>query len=172
MLLRLALASCVTAVLLTAAASPALAGTREKILQECQNGRLTGDYTAREIRDARNHIPTDIDQYSDCRDVLSRALAAKAGGGGGGGGGGTGGGAGGGGGGEGSGPLLTPSTPADNQAIQNAQTKGGNPIKVGESAIAPGTAGLASGAPRTGLPAGVIAVLVLLGVAALAGGAP
>jgi hypothetical protein len=174
MLLRLALASCVTAVLLTAAASPALAGTREKILQECQNGRLTGDYTAKEIRDARNHIPTDIDQYSDCRDVLSRALAAKAGGGGGGGGG-TGGGAGGGGGGgggEGSGPLLTPSTPADNQAIQNAQTKGSNPIKVGESAIAPGNAGLAAGAPRTGLPAGVIAVLVLLGVAALAGGAP
>src|SRR3954454_23076885 len=105
MLLRLALASCVTAVLLTAAASPALAGTREKILQECQDGRLSGDYTAKEIRDARNHIPTDIDQYSDCRDVLSRALADRAGGGGGGGGGsgGGGGGAGGSGGGGGGG---------------------------------------------------------------------
>src|SRR4051794_27221702 len=99
MLLRLALASCVTAALLTAAVWPALAGPREKLLQDCQNGRLTGDYTAKELRDARNPIPTDIDQYSDCRDVLSRTLAAKAGGGGGGGGGGTGGGAGGGGGG-------------------------------------------------------------------------
>jgi hypothetical protein len=171
MLLRLALASCVTAVLFTAAASPALAGTREKILQECQNGRLTGDYTAKEIRDARNNIPTDIDQYSDCRDVLSRALAAKAGGSGGGGGNG-GGGGGSGGGDEGSGPLLTPSSPADNKAIQDAQTKGGGAVKVGGSAIQPGTAGLVSGAPRTGLPAGVIAVLVLLGLAALAGGAP
>src|SRR3954453_15116673 len=113
MLLRLALASCVVAVLLTAAA-PALAGTREKILQECQDGRLSGDYTAKEIRDARNHIPTDIDQYSDCRDVLPRALASRAGGGGGGG---TGGGLGGTGGGGDDGALLTPSSDADNSAI-------------------------------------------------------
>jgi hypothetical protein len=68
----------VVAVLLVAA-SPALAGTREQILQQCQDGRLTGNFTVKEIRDARNHIPTDIDQYSDCRDVLSRALAPPAG---------------------------------------------------------------------------------------------
>src|SRR6476661_3666818 len=157
MLLRLTLASCVAAVLLTTA-SPALAGTREKILQECQDGRLSGDYTAKEIRDARNNIPTDIDQYSDCRDVLARALANRAGGAGGSG---TGGGA-----------LLTPSTPADNKAIQKAQTSGSDPVKVGDTAIAPGVAGLASGAPRTGLPTGTIIVLVLLGIAALASGAP
>ena len=167
MLLRLALASCVAAVLLTAAA-PALAGTREKILQECQDGRLSGDFTAKEIRDARNNIPTDIDQYSDCRDVLARALASRAGGGGGGAAGGGGlGGAGG-----GSGPLLTPSSEADNKAIQNAQARGDEPVKIGESAIAPGAAGLAAGAPRTGLPAGIIAVLVLLGIGALAAAAP
>src|SRR4051794_27590327 len=121
MLLRLALASCVVAVLLTTAA-PALAGTREKILQECQDGRLSGDYTAKEIRDARNHIPTDIDQYSDCRDVLARALASRAGGGGGAGGGGAGGLGGTGGGGDGA--VLTPSTEADNSAIREAQTSG------------------------------------------------
>src|SRR4051794_10443278 len=95
-MLRLVLAGSVVVVLLMTA-SPALAGTRQKILQECQDGRLTGDYTAKEIRDARDHIPTDIDQYSDCRDVLSRALAAQAGGGGSGGSGGGAGGAGGGG---------------------------------------------------------------------------
>jgi hypothetical protein len=169
MLLRLALASCVAAVLLTTA-SPALAGTREKILQECQDGRLSGDYTAKEIRDARNNIPTDIDQYSDCRDVLARALAGKAGGGGG-----AGGGAGGGGGlggSGGSGPLLTPSSEADNSAIREAQTSGGKPVEVGGSPVAPGVAGFATGAPRTGLPAGVIAVLVLLGLGALASAAP
>src|SRR4051812_35048618 len=207
MLLRLALASCVTAVLLTAAASPALAGTREKILQECQNGRLTGDYTAKEIRDARNHIPTDIDQYSDCRDVLARALASRAGGGGGGGGaGGDGGGLGGPGGGGGpppapprppapsphpgagtqgreprdggggtaggDGPRLTPSSRADQSAIAKAQTNGDEPVKVGPVAVVPGAAGLAAGAPRSALPAGIIAVLVLLGIAALAAAAP
>src|SRR3954465_13664483 len=135
MLLRFALASCVTAVLLTAAATPALAGTRQKILQECQDGRLSGDYTAKEIRDARNHIPTDIDQYSDCRDVLARALASRAGGGGGGGG--AGGGLGGTGGGDGDGPLLTPSTDADHTAIAQAQTNGDEPVQVGPTAIVP-----------------------------------
>jgi hypothetical protein len=176
MLLRLALASCVAAVLL-ATASPALAGTREKILQECQDGRLTGDYTSKEIRDARNHIPTDIDQYSDCRDVLGRALADRAGGGGGGGGGGAGGGgagggAGGGGGGGASAPLLTPSSPADTTAIQQAQAGGSGPVQIGDASVAPGAAGLAAGAPRTGMPVAVIVVLALLALAALAALAP
>jgi hypothetical protein len=170
MLLRVALASCVAAVLL-ATASPALAGTREKILQECQDGRLTGDYTAKEIRDARNHIPTDIDQYSDCRDVLSRALDARAGGGGGGGAG-AGGGGGGGSGPGGSAPLLTPSSPADTKAIQSAQQAGNAPVRVGEDSIAPGAAGLATGAPRNHLPTVLIVVLGLLGASALGGTAP
>jgi hypothetical protein len=170
MLLRLALASCVAAVLLTTA-SPALAGTREKILQECQDGRLSGDYTAKEIRDARNNIPTDIDQYSDCRDVLSRALASRAGGGGGSGGGGAGG-AGTAGGGTGDSPLLTPSSPADNAAIQKAQASGDAPVKVGQSTVVPGVTGLASGAPRTTLPTGIVIVLVLLGIGALAAATP
>jgi hypothetical protein len=178
MLLRAALASCVAAVLLVTA-SPALAGTREKILQECQDGRLTGHYTVKQIRDARDHIPTDIDQYSDCRDVLSRALADAAGGGGAGGGGGAAGGGGTGAGGSSGGgtggastPLLTPSSPADSAAIARAQSHGAAPVDVGGRKITPGAVGFAAGAPRNGLPAGVIVVLALLGVAAAAGGAP
>jgi hypothetical protein len=171
MLPRLTLASCVVAVLLTAAA-PALAGTREKILQECQDGRLSGDFTAKEIRDARNHIPTDIDQYSDCRDVLARALASRAGGGSGGGGAGGGGSLGGGSGSNGDGALLTPTSDADNKALRNAQTNGDEPVAVGGSTIAPGAAGFAPGAPRNALPTGIIAVLVLLGLAAAAAAAP
>ena len=64
-------------------APPAAAqSTRIKILRECsQNGRLSGDYTAQQIRDARSNIPDDIDEYTDCRDVLTRALLSRAGGG-------------------------------------------------------------------------------------------
>ena len=63
-------------------APPAAAqSTRIKILRECsQNGRLSGDYTAQQIRDARSNIPDDIDEYTDCRDVLTRALLSRAGG--------------------------------------------------------------------------------------------
>ena len=77
-MLRLILA-CVVAMLLVTA-SPAFADTRQQILRECQDGALTGDYTAKEIRDARDNIPTDIDQYSNCRQVLTRALLGLAGG--------------------------------------------------------------------------------------------
>ena len=68
--------------LLVAAPTAPAQSTRNQILRECQNGSLSGDYTAREIRDARSNIPDDVDQYTDCRDVLARALLALAGGGG------------------------------------------------------------------------------------------
>jgi len=49
-----------------------------EIIRDCaDDGALQGDYTAAELRNARNNLPTDIDEYSDCRDVLARALASK-----------------------------------------------------------------------------------------------
>jgi hypothetical protein len=178
-MLRLSLA-CVVAILLVAAA-PAVAGTRQDILRQCQDGALTGDFTAKQIRDARDNIPADIDQYSDCRGVLSSALlnltrgsgSPGGSGGSGGGGGGTGGGTGGGGttgsggsGGSGdsggSGPLLTIDTPADRQALGDAAGRGGAAVGVGGTPVTPGTAGFGAGAPRNALPVPVIVALALL----------
>ena len=151
------------------AAPAALADpTRNKILRECQTGQLTGDYTAREIRDARNNIPDDLDQYTDCRDVLTRALLSRAGGGGsdaGGGGGGTGGGAGGGGG-EGGAPL-TPSTDADRQALEQAADAGEVPVQIAGRPVTPGESAF-----RNDIPATLLVLLALIAVAAVAGLAP
>ena len=160
---------------LVVAAPAGAQSTRTKIYRECQDGVLRGDYSTEEIRDARNNIPDDIDQYSNCRDVLSDALARSAGGGGGaggagggtggfGGGGGTGGGGGGGGGGE----LLTPSTDQDRQALDEAATGGGAPLEIGGERVVPG----ASAAVRNDLPPTLLAVLILLAVAAAVGAAP
>lgn len=159
-------------------APPAAAqSTRIKILRECaQDGRLTGDYTAQQIRDARSNIPDDIDEYTDCRDVLTRALLnlargdSNAAGGGGGdtgaaGAGGTGGTGGGGGGG---GTLLTPSTDADREALDTAGRAAETPVEVSGSRVSPGTAGEL----RNGLPATLIVLLALLAAAALAATAP
>ncbi len=158
----------VLAVLLVAPAAQADA-TRNKILRECQNGQLSGDYTAAEIRDARSNIPDDVDQYTDCRDVLTRALLARAGGSGGGGGGGGGAGTGGGtvdgggsGGGGGGGAPLTPSTDADREAIEGAASV--EPIEISGRRVTPGSASL-----RNDLPATVLVLLALLAVAAVAG---
>ena len=83
-MLRFVLRPALIAVLMLLVAAPTAPAqsTRNQILRECQNGSLSGDYTAREIRDARSNIPDDVDQYTDCRDVLARALLARAGGGG------------------------------------------------------------------------------------------
>jgi hypothetical protein len=49
-----------------------------QIIRDCgDDGALQGNYTASELRNARSQLPTDIDEYSDCRDVLGRAIAAK-----------------------------------------------------------------------------------------------
>ena len=157
-------------------APPAAAqSTRIKILRECsQDGRLTGDYTAQQIRDARSNIPDDIDEYTDCRDVLTRALLSRAGGGdsgGGGGGGGTSGGTGGGttgGGGGGGGELLTPSTDADRKALDDAAGANQTPVEISGASVTPGSAsGLSNDLPTT-----LIVLLALLGAAALAALAP
>jgi hypothetical protein len=164
-MLRTAFVACVLALLVAAPAAVA-DNTRTKILRECQDGRLTGDYTPSQIRDARNNIPDDIDQYSNCRDVLTRALlagAADSGDGGNGAGGGTGGsGTGGGSGGE----RLTPSTDADRQALQSAAAAGGQPLEVAGRKVSPGVG------TRNDVPATLIVVLALLAVAALAAIAP
>jgi hypothetical protein len=168
--MRTALVACLLALLVAAPAALA-DSTRTKILRECQEGRLTGNYTPSQIRDARNNIPDDIDQYSNCRDVLTRALLAGAadsgnGGNGGSGGGGPGGSSGSGGSG-GGGERLTPSTDADRQALEAAAASGGQPLEVAGRRIAPG-----EGSLRNDLPTTLIVALALIAVAALAALAP
>ena len=159
--------------LLLAAPTALADATRNKILRECQNGSLTGDYTAREIRDARSNIPDDLDQYTDCRDVLTRALLSRAGGdsgSAGSGGTGTGAGTGGtgstGGGGDGGAPL-TPSTEADKQAIEGAAEAGQVPLEVAGRPVTPGESAL-----RNDLPNTLLVMLALLAAAAVVGLAP
>jgi hypothetical protein len=154
--------------LLVAAPAASADATRNKILRECQNGSLTGDYTAREIRDARNNIPDDLDQYTDCRDVLSRALLSRAGGDSGSGGdAGTGAGAGGGTGGGGTTAPLTPSTEADQQALRGAEQAGTAPLQIAGRPVTPGESAF-----RNDLPTTLLVLLALLAAAALAALAP
>ena len=161
-MLRTVFVACLLA--LAVAAPAAFAdSTRTKILRECQDGRLTGNYTSKQIRDALNNIPDDIDQYSDCRDVLRRALLNGAGNSG------SGGGPGGAGGGffGGGGAPLTPSTDADRQALQAAATGGGQPLQIAGKRVTPG-----KGTLRNDLPTTLIVVLILLAVATAAALAP
>jgi hypothetical protein len=152
--------------ILLLAAVPANAGVREQILRECQNGRITGNYTPKQLRDARKHIPTDIDEYSDCRDVLAQAALTGRGG------------AGGGGGSAASNAPggvvpnsgrspLTASDPGETAALDSARLQS-NKQSVGDQTLIPGATGFAATAERHGLPTPVLVVLLLLGLCASA----
>jgi hypothetical protein len=154
--------------ILLLAVPTASAGVREQLLRECQDGRITGDYTAKQLRDARKHIPTDIDEYSDCRDVLSRAALAghkSTGGGGSAGGGGR---AGSGGIPPGGGAVLAPADQAEKDALTDART-GAAAVTVDGERIVPG---LAAETARRGLPATLLLAVMLLGICALAAALP
>jgi hypothetical protein len=144
------------------AAVPANAGVREKILRECQGGRITGHYTPAQLRDARKHIPTDIDEYSDCRDVLAQAALT---------------GKGGSGGHVSNAPggvrpdtgqsPLTASDPGETAALDSARLNSTKQT-VGDKVLIPGATGFAATAERHGLPTTVLIVLILLGLCASA----
>lgn len=151
--------------ILLLAAVPASAGVREQILRECQSGRITGSYTPKQLRDARKHIPTDIDEYSDCRDVLAQAALTGRGGSGG----------------SGS-PVssapggvvpdngrspLTASDPGETAALDSARLQS-EKQSVGDQSMIPGATGFAATAERHGLPTPVLVVLLLLGLCASA----
>lgn len=153
------------------APAPAPAASRDEIIQDCaDDGRLQGNYSASELRDARKNLPSDIAEYTDCADVLRRGelpnrSSSDAGAGGGGmpgGGASTGGG--------GSGPTLTPASDAERKALAEAATSGAAPVEVGGERIVPGAAGFSPDAARNGLPTTLlfaIVALALLGLLAL-----
>jgi len=167
LMLRLVLAGLLLALAIAPAAE---AASTTQILRDCaDDGVLQGHYTPAELRKARNNIPTDTDQYTDCRDVLARAAAnAAAGDGnsGGAGGGGFGGGSGGGGG-TPQGPL-TPTTPDDQNTLNQALREGGKGVDVGGTSIVPGAVGFNADAARNSMPTTLIVLLALLGAATLA----
>jgi hypothetical protein len=160
-----------------------------EIQRDCaDDGVLQGNYSASDLRKARADLPTDADEYSDCRDVLTRAItkataasktptptpsATGSNGGGGGGGGGTGGGSGDNSGGGSPAPdtsqdeqdqaiLSAPSSPQDAQAVGSAAADGEKAIKAEMVVRDPGNARLAASVGRNGLPTTMIAVLVLI----------
>lgn len=83
MLRRLPVAAAVVLCLLVPAA-PALA-SGDAVIKDCvRNGRLTKQYSQREYRSALANLPTDVDEYTDCRDIIRRAQLGLGSGGGGG----------------------------------------------------------------------------------------
>jgi hypothetical protein len=163
------------------APATALAGSSQQLYRDCQDGKIDGKYTQAQYQQALANIPADLDEYTDCRQVISRAKLLAAGGNGGGGHGSGGGSTGAGGGGSANGggtqggvrvdPLAN-ATPQERKALAKAGVDGGKPVKVAGRLVTPGALGfrnLSSGGNE--LPTPLLVVLALIAAAVLGYGA-
>jgi len=49
------------------------------LIKDCQDEKIDGTYTAAEYRDALRRLPTDVDEYTNCRVILRSAQLRVAG---------------------------------------------------------------------------------------------
>jgi hypothetical protein len=153
-------------VALCALAVPAAQASYKDVIKDCaQDGVLDKKYSQGDLTKAKKKLPSDLDEYSDCREVIGAAIggAGKHGGGGGGGNGGA------------------PGTP-DAQAAHSRDQRdlnnivkgsGAKPkVKVGDRTVEPGGNGLFRPASaENGLPLPLLLSLIAIGLVALGGGA-
>ena len=167
----------VVAVAAAAAPQAAQAANYHDAIRDCNDdGVLQGQYSRSTLRQARNHLPASLREYSDCADVLARALAAA-------------GKKGGNGGGDSAPPLGDPNLTTGSGAIasnpdqlnalkektkRSTDDRAPEKVTVGGAAVTPGTAGLSSKSLRASpneLPQPLLIALIALAATGAVAGA-
>jgi hypothetical protein len=182
------------------APTAAFAGAGTKVVTDCaDDSKLSKKYTAAEYADALKNIPTDVDEYTDCRDVIKRAqlgLGTGSSGGSGGGSGGSGGGTGSSGSGSGGGATgggaatgdgassaasnglndydatLAGASAADRAAITQATGTAPDAVQIGGQELQSGSLSHGDLGSLNSLPAPLVVVLLLLALGTVAAGLP
>jgi hypothetical protein len=155
-------------------AAPAAASPTQ-VLADCNaNGHLTGTYSRSDLRGALNGMGADTREYTNCYDVVRRALLSSAAAGGAR----PGGGSTSGGGGSSSTSARNATGLHSGASGANAKAPGakaarsgsGRAVALDGSTVQPGSTGGGAGSGSSSLPAPLIGVLVILVLAALSGG--
>ncbi len=141
--------------LLVCLTTTASADTGTKIIERCTHGKSLSGFSQKDYRRALQELPTEVEEYSDCGNLIRRAQLAAAGGGGGGG---TGGG----------GSTATPLSPSEQSAVTNAPKTGAQPLSVGNEVIHPGVVHADISSAFSSLPDPLLAVLAFLLACAVA----
>jgi hypothetical protein len=136
-------------------AAPALGSARDVIRDCSEDGVLNGNYSHSELAKALDQLPSDLDEYTDCRAVIRDAelRSARKGKGG-----------------PGVGPNVDTTSPpsADEQRKLSEAAKSTDPVHVGGQPVTPGFRAAGVGGD---LPPLVLAVLLALFAAMATGGA-
>jgi hypothetical protein len=152
---------CVAALLCLAAPTGALAASGSAVIRDCTaNGKITQHHSQRELRDALANLPADIEEYSNCRQLIRQALLGSGrGGGGSGSGGSSGGGA----------TVQAPPSPVEQRALRQAVKHGVVPVHIGSETLTPGASPFGRRGFTNSLPTPLTLLLAALAAACLVG---
>jgi len=171
--------------LLSTLAPATVHASAQSVIRDCtDNGRIDSSHSQSDYKAALSGLPSDVDEYTDCRSIIRSAQQrdARSGSTTGGTGSSTGtsgtSGSSGFGGSFGipppstpaGGTPLPPATAAEKAARAAATAAGAQPLKIAGAPITPGASGLGKGVGNQTLPGSLLVVLLAAGLAALAGG--
>jgi hypothetical protein len=154
-------------------ASPAVAqASPQGVIKDCaQDGKLDQQYSLSDLKKAEKQLPSDVDEYTNCRDVINQAEVAASGGHSKGSSHGAVSGAGSGGGG---GSASPGPSDADTNALAHAtkRSSGKAPtLSLGGQSVTPGSPGVFKSASAANtLPTPVLAALIAVGLLTATGG--
>ena len=151
---------------LCALAAPAAQAGYQDVIKDCaQDGKLDKKYSDAELIKAKKKLPADVNEYSDCREVIGAAIggAGRSGGNGGGGSSGSD---------TGGPPAAQAARAQDKQDLAKIAHGASKPtVRVGDQTVAPGKNGLFSTASaENGLPLPLLLALIAMAIVALSGG--
>lgn len=143
--------------LLLSAAPIAGADVGATIINRCTHGQSLSGFSQQAYRQALREMPTEVEEYSDCANLIRRAQLAAARGGGAGAGNG----------------VAIPLTPGERGRLRSALKAGSTPLVVGGQIVRPGVIHADIASALSSLPTPLIAILAFMLVCALllAGGA-
>ncbi len=133
--------------------SPAGADVGQTIISRCTHGESLSGFSQSAYRQALQELPTEVEEYSDCGNLIRRAQLAAAGG---------------------TGAAPSPGsaaplavTPAERTALEQAPKVAAVPVLIGNSTVRPGVIHADVASALSSLPNSLLAVLALLLACAL-----
>ena len=133
--------------MLLSSAPAAGADVGQTIINRCIHGQSLGGYSQQDYSRALQELPTEVEEYSDCSNLIRRAQLVAAGGRGGSG---------------GAVATAIPLTAAEHTALGRVPTTGAAPIRVGGQVIRPGVIHANVSSALSSLPTPLLAILALM----------
>jgi hypothetical protein len=125
-------------------APPARADVGATIIERCTHGQSLSGFSQQAYRQALQELPTEVEEYSDCANLIRRAQLAAAGGS------------------AGGAIAAIPLTPAERAALQRAPEAGTAPLQVGSQTVRPGVVPVNIASALSSLPTPLLATLAFL----------